>query len=122
MVEVTLTLVKDVLTIVGVIAGFSYYVMTVRNANKARQIQLSLHLSETMRDIETNKIGIELLKMEWKDFDDFVSRYDSTVNADSFTKRWKMWNTMESVGYMLHKGFLEIDSVYNIMGSYALLQ
>jgi hypothetical protein len=32
-----LQVVRDLVAIVGVIAGFSYYIMTVRNQNRTRQ-------------------------------------------------------------------------------------
>ena len=35
---VTLQIVRDVVAIFGVIAGFSYYVLTVRNSQRARAL------------------------------------------------------------------------------------
>jgi hypothetical protein len=41
-----LQVVRDFVAIFGVIAGFSYYVLTVRNASKARKVQTLMQTRE----------------------------------------------------------------------------
>ena len=48
----TLSMIRDIVTIFGVIAGFSYYVMTVRNSTKARKTQLLMQLRSLYLDKE----------------------------------------------------------------------
>lgn len=78
----TLQMIREIVTIFGVIAGVSYYVMTVRNANKARKIQLLMQLREAQRDTEYLKGIVEVNKTEWEDYDDFLKKYHSSVNPD----------------------------------------
>ena len=92
---VTLQMIRDVVAIFGVLAGFSYYVITVRNASRERKTQLAQHISEKITSLEKSLISLELLEMEWDDFDDFLRKYDSTINQDNYSKRaliWGMYN------------------------------
>ena len=114
MVEVTLTLVKDIVTIVGVIAGFTYYVMTVRNARKVRKEALVRDFLGW--DIERHRVYMELLQMEWDDFDDYISKYDSTVNIDNYSKRAYIWNRYNRIGYELYQGNVDVEELYNYTG------
>jgi len=111
---VMLQVMRDLVAIFGVIAGFSYYVMVVRNANKSRRTQVVLNLRSTLFNEEMNRNNIELLSMQWEDFEDFQRKYDSTVSPDKFSRRWKTWSNYEGMGYLLHEGIIDIDMVYNL--------
>jgi len=123
MVEVTLTLLKDIVTIVGVIAGFTYYVITVRNANKAMKIQLINRNSQFGQNMEFQLVALELLEMKWEDFDDFLRKYDSTVNQDNYAKRNLIFSSMVELGFLLKENVLDIDLVYKMAdGGYSIIQ
>jgi hypothetical protein len=119
---IDLSMIRDFVAIFGVIAGFSYYVLTVRNANIARKTQVVLNLSQNMFRAEQNLMNIELLSMDWEDFDDFRRKYDSTVNPESFSRRWQIWQAYENMGYMLHQGIIDIETLYNMIGPTSILQ
>ena len=53
----TVSMIRDIVAIFGVIAGFTYYVMTVRNAEKARKIQLVTQISNLTSE-ENQKRGM----------------------------------------------------------------
>jgi len=59
-----LTMVKDIVTIVGIISGVSYYIMSVRNQQRAQEAQVLLQLNQTF----LNKDMI-------KDWAEFVIRF-----------------------------------------------
>ena len=69
---IELSVVRDLVAIFGVIAGFSYYVMTVRNARKALKTQTLMRLREQQMSTEWMNDYIELLETEWTDYDDFL--------------------------------------------------
>ena len=119
---IELSTIRDLVTIFGVIAGFSYYVLTVRNTSKARKTQVVLNLSNVQNSEETNKKYVTLLSMQWEDFEDFRKKYDSTVNPDHYAIRWKHWTYFENLGYMLNQNIVDIDMVYNMLGGNALIQ
>ena len=121
MVEITYQMVLSTLQTIALIAAITYYLIIMRNSNKARRIQTVENLHNDLLDLGMNKIGAELIRMQWTDFDDFRSKYDSTVNPDNFVKRWKWWNYWNGMGYMLHEGLIDIDSIYHIVGSIPIL-
>ena len=118
---VELSIIRDFVAIFGVIAGFSYYVLTVRNQQKTqrtaeqnRQIQLLMEFTATE---EGSKRIVELLKMEWTDYDDFERKYGSDNNPDNYAKRTQMWSQADTLGYMLKKGLIDRELLFDRMGT-----
>ena len=121
LVELTLTLVKDVVTIIGVIAGFTYYVLTVRNANEAKRREFTRFLHQGTTSIEATHQYMDLLEMEWTDFEDFQRKYDSSVNRENYVLRASTFNSYKSLGYFLYKGDIDIESIFHLTGDGALI-
>jgi predicted small secreted protein len=63
----TLQAVREVVTIVGVVAGLTYYVLTVQNANKARKIQLINRSAQYGQNMELSIITLKLLEIHRED-------------------------------------------------------
>ena len=112
----TLQAVREVVTIVGVIAGLSYYFLTVQNANKSRRVQLALRLASQFQDKENSIDSLQLGEMQWEDFDDFQRKYDSTVNPENYAKRAKLFYMFSETGYLLNQRLIDIKTVYEITG------
>jgi hypothetical protein len=49
--------------------------------------------------------------MEWIDFDDFLRKYDSTVNPDNFAKRNLIWSLFQELEYMLYQNLVDRETV-----------
>ena len=118
---VELSVIRDLVAIFGVIAGFSYYVLTVRNQQKTqrtaeqnRQLQLLMGFLATE---ESGKRFVELLKMEWTDYDDFERKYGSDNNPDNYGKRTHLWSQGDTLGYMLKKGLIDKELLFDRMGT-----
>jgi hypothetical protein len=116
MVEITYQMVLSTLQTVGILVGIVYYITIMRNAQKARKMELVSRIYEIERSVESGIIGIELLEMEWIDFDDFLAKYDSSVNPENFAKRFHWWTYYQEVGFMLHEGIVDVDTVYGLLG------
>jgi hypothetical protein len=120
---IELSVIRDLVAIFGVIAGFSYYVLTVRNADKVRKMQLISRIREQGGRSVTNELyGEELMEMEWEDFDDFRAKYDSTVNPENWAKRSLWFGYYQEIGYMLHESIVDVEMVYNVLGGHNALQ
>ena len=106
-------MIRDLVAIFGVIAGFSYYVLTVRNAQKGqrtadetRQLHTVIEVSN-LTDYEGAKMFVELINMEWDDYDDFERKYGSDNNTDNFAKRQAMWQSYNALGIALKRGLID---------------
>ena len=111
---IELSNIRDFVAIFGVIAGFSYYVLTVRATRKNSRIQL---VSQLSRDVGTEngvKNHFKLLNMEWESYEDFEKKYGSDTNLESVSIRYSSWNTYNDLGYMLRTGMLDSEDLYNV--------
>jgi len=99
------------LTPLSITAGVIYYVMVLRNQNKTRQIQLLLQLSDDYTE-ETTRRGLELIEMEWTDYDEFERKYGSDNNPDNYTKRMTHWNLFNTQGMLLMNGLVDSELLF----------
>jgi hypothetical protein len=58
--------------------------------------------------------------MQWKDWADFYSKYDSTVNIDNYAKRTWMMSTCEALGLLYRKGMLDKETLYDLTSNFVL--
>jgi hypothetical protein len=70
---------RDLVAIFGVIVGFTYYVIVVRNSQKMQQLQLETRKAQLYMQLfmritsdEFVKKSIDLLKLEYDDVDEFM--------------------------------------------------
>jgi len=66
---------------------------------------------------ETLQRSMELLNMEWDDFDDFLNKYDSEVNIEDAAKRYSSWLANDGLGYLLYHDLIDEDMAYWLGGS-----
>jgi len=114
---IELSTIRDLVAIFGVIAGFSYYVLTVRNQAKITRIQLLSQLYSRFRSPTGSQQYFELLNAEWSDYDDFERKYGSDSNPQFAGLRYFIWSTYNDVGYLVRQGLIDIEDVYNIVGT-----
>jgi hypothetical protein len=119
---IELSTIRDLVAIFGVIAGFSYYVLTVRNSRKSHELQIFMTILDGLNSEDKQKAWAELLNSEVKDYDDFLQKYDSTINPEHYGKRASVWSYYNSIGYLLMSGRISIDIVYDLLGLPAVLQ
>jgi hypothetical protein len=112
---VDLALLQSVSYIVGAIgvcvAAF-YYVLNLRETNRNRRITTTTTLVQSLLTLETLHIEAEMYSMKWRDFDDFRSKYDSSVNADNFAYRMRLFGIYEAIGTLYRSGLLDMKSLF----------
>ena len=114
---IELSVIRDLIAIFGVIAGFSYYVLTVRATRKNSRVQLVSQLSRNVGTENGVKHHFMLLNMDWENYEDFEKKYGSDTNLESVSMRYSNWNTYNDLGYMLRKGMVDSEDLYNISGT-----
>jgi hypothetical protein len=58
---------------------------------------------------------MDLLDSEWSDYNDYQKKYGASVNKDFYSKRFEVFEFLEGLGYLLHQGLIDIESVYFLM-------
>jgi len=111
-----------VLTGLGIIGAIIYYSLTLRNANKTRELQIFMNIARSLNSEETQKTWAELMNADFTDYDDYMSKYDSSVDPEFWGKRGAIWWNYNAVGYLLMDGYISIDLVHKLLGILAVLQ
>jgi len=110
----------DQLTIqtVGVLVAASSVVLYLLNlfmANRREERNKKVALSQTflqsLLSAESSKNWAEMLNAKWDSFEDFMRKYDSTVNPEFFGKRWTFFNTFDLLGYLMRKDLVDKETV-----------
>ena len=104
----------------GVLVAAGYYIVNLRETIRNRRITFANTSIQTFLSEEGVLRWLEIANMQWKDFDDFVKKYDSTVNKELAAKRLSFRNTCEALGYQYRSGAIDFDTLYNVGGPYVM--
>jgi hypothetical protein len=106
---------------IGVCIAAVYYAMVLREQRRNMRITLETRRIGLIDSIITRTINeegmrsyFELLRYEWKDYEDFERKYGSENNVDAAAKRYATWAIFNSVGMMLRKGMVEAEDLYDM--------
>ena len=96
MVEITYQMVLSTLQTAGILAGITYYTMTLRNSRKNQQMTLIIRKSEILKQILdkiTSREGMEYSRIceqaEWSDYDEWFERYWSD---EDYRRAFTYWS------------------------------
>lgn len=120
MVEFTLPIVLQIVQTVGILVGIIYYITIMRNqqrtrelalkaqehATETRQTEIFMRLYEQLNNAETYTSWAELVNQEI-DNEEYLQKYDSTVNPVHFGKRAHLWYTFNTIGELLLMGIVK---------------
>jgi len=113
---IELSVIRDIVAIFGVIAGFSYYVLTVRTNRKnqeltlqsqkhstdTREAQLFLNLMNTFTTPENVKIQDEILfNWTYTDYEDWMQKYGPEANIEAFALFDSTTAQLETMGVLV---------------------
>jgi len=119
---IELSVIRDLVAIFGVIAGFSYYVLTVRNAQRnqrlqleTRQAQLFMPIYSTYQSEDHIKAVSEISRWEWEDYDDFLAKYGEEANPEAYMMYRKIFGFLEGLGVLVRRGLIDPSLVDDLM-------
>ncbi len=115
MAEITYQILLSTLQTVGLLVGISYYILSLRNQNRARQVQTYLSIYSKLSTPEYSEQLSELLDMEWDDYHDFEMKYGSDVNPENRSLRYSFWYLLDGIGFILKKGWVDRDVMFTIL-------
>ena len=97
---------------IGVFTAVVYYVMNLRNQNRTRQAQLFMQVHARWADRDFIKGFFNILNVwEWKDFDDWNSKYGQRNNEEAFLTFCEIMWYLDGVGLMVREGLIDISLV-----------
>jgi hypothetical protein len=121
---IELSVIRDLVAIFGVVAGLSYYVLTVRNNQRlqkmqleTRQAQLFMGLYETYRSPTFRKQWDEVIFIiEYDDWEDMNRKYNRETNYDLLLSWFTVGTFFEGVGVLLKRNLIDITMVDDLLG------
>ena len=113
MVDVTYQMVLSTLQTAGILVGILYYITIMRNQSKAREAQFLLQLNNVFQDKEAIKDWLNVLQMQFTDYDDFLEKFDSEVNMENYLQRSRIYRMLNTFGHILKKGLVDPETVFD---------
>ena len=101
------------ITATSVTLAAIYYMFTVRINQRNSRIALTNSIMQTMVTEEAQLRWIELMNMEWTDYDDFERKYGSDTNKESYAKRMTVWSSYNVIGNLLKRNVADAEAFYN---------
>jgi len=92
-----------------------YYVVISRNTNKTRKAQIFMQLYDNFYNEEFFKKNIDIMNLEWEDFDDYWNKYGINVNPDVAAMIYSVGNYFEGVGLLVKEKLIDIKLVDDLM-------
>ena len=115
----------DAQTISIIFAGVSigiaalYYTLTLRNTQRAQQLQLETRQAQLFMQAynrftekEFQKSWFEIVSQwEWDDYDDFMAKYGPKTNSEDASKWGSVLAYFEGLGVFVEQGLIDIELV-----------
>ena len=96
-------------TLISVPIGVFYYILTLRNQSRARQIQI-------IRGLMVSLVGFSFLTLEYTDYDDFMSKYGPESDPERWLDLMSWFTKLEECGVYVKEGMLDIRLIYLLHG------
>ena len=116
MAEITYQMMLSTLQTLGILVGIFYYIMTLRNNQKNRKMEMLQRIYESRYDAESMIAYFQLWNREWDDFDDYREKYSSFSNPEEFALFVSQEAMLDGLGILVQNGMVDLDSVYSMMG------
>jgi len=101
---IELSVVRDLVAIFGVIAGFSYYVMTVQSQKKNQRLSAAHKLLEEYNDTQMFKKWNDMMNWKWNSIQEFWENYGDQENQSKFVT---MAQYFDGVGFLWDTGVID---------------
>jgi hypothetical protein len=83
---------------------------------ETRKLQFVTSITNQLNSEEGHRRYVELMNMEWKDYDDFERKYGSDYNVDNAAKRFCVWGNYNTLGMLVREKLVEPELLYPIIG------
>ncbi len=117
----TVSIIRDLVAIFGVIAGFTYYVLTVRHQNQSRGAQLFTELYRDFKAVELQDAFHEVVYVwEWDSYEEYIEKYGMMNNYEEYRKYLLVYSIYEGLGVLVYRKFIDITLIEQLMRSYVV--
>lgn len=101
----------------SVLVGVLFALMQLRDFVRTRQTDLVMRLYSTYGSREFQEAWVETLRLEFKDYNDYLRKYGATSPKPVYTSVNMVANFFEGIGILLRRRFVDIDLVDDLFSS-----
>jgi hypothetical protein len=119
---VTVETLSIVFTGLSISLAAFYYISTLRNAQRTQQLQLEtrktqvfMQIYEQLNSEESNKTFMELMYLDIEDNEEYLRKYDSSVNPAHYAKRAQLFYNYNAIGELLRGGIIDSDLIHRLL-------
>ena len=109
---VSIEIIALVLTGLSISASILYYTTVLRNNTKAQHMQMMLNIQRSRAQSGGILRYAKVLKMNWKDYDDFNKKYGFEDNPEVWAEYISYLTQFDDYGYMLKRGIIDLDFMF----------
>jgi hypothetical protein len=113
MVEITLTIMLQIVQTVGILVGIIYYITIMRNANRTRQTELLFQRHKVDFDYLRSWADVILIQ-DWKDFEELEERYPWNTHFEERTRVLYILNTYNNLGLILREKVTDPNLLFEL--------
>jgi len=102
---------------ISVVLGVIFAVLQLRDLVKTRQTDLIMRLYSAYGSREFQEAWVETLRLEFKDYNDFLKKYGATSEKPAYTSVNMVASFFEGIGILLRRQLANIDLVDDLFSS-----
>ena len=99
----------------SVIAAVVYYVFISTNTIKTRKAQLFMQIYNSFQRQEFLKQFIEIMNLQWADFEDYWQKYGMINNPEQASKIHSVGTYLEGIGVLVNRRLIDLELVDELM-------
>ena len=122
---IELSTIRDLVTIFGVIAGFTYYVLTVRSNQRNQQLKLETRQAQLIANVynqmdtpEKAKAVNSIFHMKFKDFDELKTKYIDNPEDETWNQALSIIIMLEGQSTLVSENLIKIQQVAKLLGGF----
>ena len=94
----------------GVLVAAAFYVLNLRETIKNRRATTTNNMLQFFYSEEGQQRYIEVLNMQWSDFEDFKKKFDSSTNTKFFAQRASTLSSFNALGQQYRNGIISLET------------
>jgi len=102
---------------ISVVIGVIFAVLQLRDLVKTRQTDLVMRLYSAYGSREFQEAWVETLRLEFKDYKDFLKKYGATSEKPAYTSVNMVASFFEGIGILLRRKLVDISLVDDLFSS-----
>ena len=113
MVEITLSIILQIVQTVGILMGIIYYITIMRNANRTRQTELLFQRHKVDLDYLRSWADVIIIQ-DWKDFEELQERYPWNTHFEERTRVLYILNAYNNLGLILKEKVTDPNLLFEL--------